>query len=278
MKRTLFAACAALLPVTAALADQPVTLNFAAEIGGQPFACDATFAGLGATGAEVRGSDFRLYVSEVALIAADGTRAPVTLTESDFQHDGVALLDFEDGTAACVNGTAPLNTALTGTVAERDYTGLAFTVGVPFGMNHGDPTTAPSPLNLTSMFWNWQGGYKFVRIDMVPTDRAADGPKGWFLHLGSTMCKAASKTEAPEACANGNRMEIVLDGFDPATQTVVIDPAVVVAEADLKVNAPKTSPGCMSFPGDADCTTVMAKLGLDYGDVPAAEQALVSAR
>jgi hypothetical protein len=34
----------------------------------------------------------------------------------------------------------------------------------------------------------------------------------------------------------------------------------------------------MSFPGDADCTTVMTKLGLPYGDIPAGVQQLVSKR
>ena len=269
----------AALAATPAFADQPVTINFAAEIGGQLFACDATYAGLGSTGAEIKGTDFRLYVSDVAMIAADGSRAPVTLDESVWQHAGVALLDFEDGRAACANGTAPINTALQGSVAAGNYTGVAFKVGVPFAMNHGDPTTAPSPLNLTSMFWNWRGGYKFVRIDMVPTDRSEDGPKGWFLHLGSTMCASDGKTDAPKApCKNPNLIEITLDRFDPATQTVVVDPADVVAGADLRVNAPDTSPGCMSFPGDADCMTVMAKLGLSYGGVPAADQALIRAR
>jgi hypothetical protein len=73
-------------------------------------------------------------------------------------------------------------------------------------------------------------------------------------------------------------MEITLDGFVAATQTVVIDPADVVVGADLRVNAPETSPGCMSFHGDADCMAVMAKLGLGYGDEPAADQALIRAR
>ena len=112
---------------------------------------------------------------------------------------------------------------------------------------------------------------------MAAVDKAPDA-KGWFLHLGSTMCDAASKTEAPKACKNENRMALRFDGFDPAKNTLVIDPAKVVAEADLKVNAPETSPGCMSFPKDADCLTVMGKLGLPYMDRPAGEQALVSVR
>jgi hypothetical protein len=43
-------------------------------------------------------------------------------------------------------------------------------------------------------------------------------------------------------------------------------------------NAPETSPGCMSFPKDADCMTVMGKLGLPYMEVPAGAQSLVSMR
>lgn len=59
----------AVLAATPAFANQPVTINFAAAISGQPFYCDATYAGLGASGAEIRGTDFRLYVSDVAMIA-----------------------------------------------------------------------------------------------------------------------------------------------------------------------------------------------------------------
>lgn len=274
------AACAALaaLVATPALADMPVAIPFAAEIGGKPFSCAETYAGLGRTGAEVKAVDFRLFVSGAALIKADGSLHPITLDQDgQWQLGDLALLDFEDATGACGNGTAGVNTTLRGTVPEGDYTGLALTVGVPFDQNHVDPTLAAAPLNTTAMFWNWQGGYKFVRIDMVPTDKAPD-MKGWSLHLGSTMCDAASKTEAPKACKNENRLALRFDAFDAAKNTVVIDPAKVVAEADLKVNAPETSPGCMSFLKDPDCMTVMAKLGLPYMDVPAGEQALVTVR
>lgn len=276
MKKLAFLAALAASP---AVADQSVTLNFVAEIGGVPYACDQTYTGLGATNAEVKATDFRTYLSDIVLIAADGSRVPVTLEDDIWQHSGVALLDFEDATGACTNGTSQTNTAVRGTVPEGAYTGAAFTVGVPFALNHGDPSVAPSPLNLTSMFWNWQGGYKFVRIDMVPTDRAADGPKGWFLHLGSTLCKAASKTEGPaEPCENPNTMQISFDDFDAATNTIVIDPAAVVASADLRTNVADTSPGCMSFLGDADCNSVLPNLGLAYGEIPAAGQLLFAKR
>lgn len=281
MKRFAFAALAAPFALFAApvLADQTVAIPFAAEIGGQPFSCAQTYSGLGTPAADVKSPDFRLFVSAPALVKADGSLQPITLDQDgQWQLGNLALLDFEDASATCSNGTPGTNTTLRGTVPDGDYVGVAFTVGVPFEVNHQDPTLAAAPLNTTAMFWNWQGGYKFVRIDLVPTDRKEDGPKGWFLHLGSTVCDAKSKTEAPTACANPNRMDIRFDAFDPAKNVVVIDPAPVVAEADLRVNAPDTSPGCMSFLKDADCTTVMAKLGLPYMDLPAGTQSLISMR
>jgi AZL_007920/MXAN_0976 family protein len=151
-----------------------------------------------------------------------------------------------------------------------------------------------SPLNLTAMFWNWQGGYKFVKLDLATagqpmaamqtaSDHAGGGAsnmaRGWSLHLGSTGCASASKTTSPGAeCANPNRMSIRFDRFDPAANVVVIDPAPVLAGANVDVNAPETSPGCMSFPGDADCLPVMTRLGLAYDGVAEGAQQLVSMR
>lgn len=269
--------CLAALAASPVFADQEVTLNFVAEIGGKPFSCSETYSGLGSTDAEIQATDFRAYISDVVMVKADGSTVPVVLAQDIWQNDATALLDFEDASGGCTNGTAQTNTSIRGTVPEGEYTGVAFTVGVPFAANHGDPTTAPSPLDVTSMFWNWQFGYKFFRIDMVPTDRAEDGPKGWFLHLGSTMCEAASKTEAPSAaCGNPNHMRVTLNGTP--SQTIVIDPAPVVADVDLRANTPDTSPGCMSMPSDPDCDTVIPKLGLTFKDLPAAEQALFTVR
>lgn len=268
------------LAASPAMADQSVTINFAGEIAGKTFSCAETFDKLGAKATTVKGIDYRVFVSNAALLRADGTAEPIVLEQDGkWQLDGLALLDFEDGTEGCSTGTAETNTSLRGSVPEGEYVGLSFDLAVPFAQNHNDPTLAASPLNTTAMFWNWQGGYRFVRIDMVPVVNIAGGPKGWFLHLGSTQCPAVSKTESPSAaCKNSNHLPVSFAAFDPAQNVVVIDPAPVVAEVDLTVNAPDTSPGCMSFPGDADCMTVMTKLGQPYGDVPAGVQQLVTMR
>ncbi len=254
-----------------------VAVRFAAQIGGQPFVCGQSYAGVGTTRSTITPSDFRLYVSEVALIDETGRAVPVTLTQDGvWQVGDIALLDFENGTGPCRNGTTGMNTEVRGSVPAGRYVGLRFTLGVPFARNHGDPTVAPSPLNLTAMFWNWQGGYKFVKFDTAsrgqpsttsaPDPRGGGNASGFSVHLGSTMCASPSRTQAPGAeCANPNRVAVAFERFDVATQTVVADMGAVLAGANVDVNAPKTSPGCMSFPNDADCPPVMGALGLPYG-------------
>lgn len=275
-----------------ALADMEIVIPFVAEIGGAPFSCTATYP-LGATRAEAGVLDFRLFVSEVALVTSDGAEVPVALTpDGVWQADVVALLDFEDGSGGCRNGTPQVNTTLRGRAPEGDYVGLAFEIGVPFAVNHRDPTIAPSPLNLTAMFWNWQGGYRFVKLELSPVamammpeapadDAAGHGgrPGDWYLHIGSTLCQSFAPVAAPEAaCGNPNRISVALDDFVAGQSVVVVDPAPVLAATDLAANAPGTSPGCMSSPDDADCAEVMPRLGLPFGDAPARPQMLVTLR
>jgi uncharacterized repeat protein (TIGR04052 family) len=265
-----------------AASPQPVTLRFAAQVNGQPFACGQSYAGVGTTRSTITPSDYRFFVSEVALVDEAGRAVPVTLAQDGvWQLENITLLDFENGTGPCRNGTTGLNTEVRGTVPAGRYVGLRFTLGVPFARNHGDPTVAPSPLNLTAMFWNWQGGYKFVKVDTassgLQTAPAAAGAghgsaaaSGFSVHLGSTMCASPSRTEGPKAeCANPNRVAVAFDRFDAARQTVVADIGAVLAGANVDVNTPNTSPGCMSFPGDADCPPVMGALGLAYGGTAA---------
>jgi len=162
-------ACAALFASSLAADDTvPVSLSFAGEFGGRPFDCATRFENIGASGASVAVTDFRLYVSRVRLLDAAGAETPLVLDEDGrWQGEGVALLDFEDATGNCANGTAPVNTTLVGQAPDGDYTGVAFDIGVPFDRNHGDPTLAGSPLNLTALFWNWRGGYRFMRVDLA---------------------------------------------------------------------------------------------------------------
>jgi hypothetical protein len=79
-------------------------------------------------------------------------------------------------------------------------------------------------------------------------------------------------------CANPNRIAVRFARFDATRNIVVIDPARVLAKANVDTNVPETPAGCMSFPNDADCLTVMPAMGLPYGGQPAAAQELLSVR
>jgi len=246
---------------------QAVTIAFAAEVGGAPFACGQSYAGIGSTAASYVGTDFRFYVHDVRLVGEDGDVA-VALDANEYQADGVALLDFETGGTGCQMGSTGTHTELTGTVPAGTYTGIKFKVGVPFAKNHLDVATAAAPLNIPAMYWAWSSGYKFLKID------GAVGMAGFNVHLGSTGCGTMGTTPPTGACANPNIMDVALTGFSPATSVIVADVARVLDGVDVTVNTAMTAPGCMSFPNDPECNTVLPKLGLAYGANPAGTQTL----
>ncbi len=271
-------------------ATQPVELRFVAEVNGQSFECGQSYKNIGTTRSTMTPTDFRMFVSKVHLMTAEGKAVPVQLVQDNtWQLEGIALLDFENGQGPCRNGTPPMNTVVRGTAPTGQYTGVKFTVGVPFERNHGDPTVAPAPLSSTAMFWTWQGGYKFLKFDTATSGRpiqsakpAADGggnASGFSVHLGSTMCASPSRTQAPTACQNPNRIDVTLTDFDLKKNQVVVDIGRVLAGSNVDVNAPKTSPGCMSFPKDADCPPIMNAMGLPYdGKAPSGPQQFIMKR
>jgi uncharacterized repeat protein (TIGR04052 family) len=175
-----------------------------------------------------------------------------------WQLENLALLDFENKTGTCSNGTPATNTTLRGVAPAGAYDGLRFKVGVPFELNHADVTTARSPLNLSGLFWNWQGGYKFVRVDTEVENR--DGP--FNFHLGSTLCDGDPTTGGVTQCDYPNVIEVSLTGFDPREKAVWVDYAALIAEVDLATDS-GMAPGCMSSPRDEECVSTFAALGLD---------------
>jgi uncharacterized repeat protein (TIGR04052 family) len=239
-----------------------VTIRFAASVNGVPAACGLIYDGVGVEGSTVSLTDFRLYVSNVRLINAAGEEVPVELAQDgQWQYANVALLDFEDGSSLCSStGNADLNTKIVGTVPEGMYTGLAFDLGVPFELNHLDTVTAPSPLNIPAMWWNWQVGYKFVRIDLLTPGGEAPA---WFVHLGSTGCASSDGNTPPaEPCSNPNVTSVRFDSFDPVRQVVSVDAGALLSGVNLAVSVPMP-PGCMSGPEDSDCAGLFPAFGLD---------------
>ncbi len=270
-----------------AQAPESVTLRFAAHVGDQPFDCGETYE-LGSLSTPMRVSDFRFYVSDLHLVDRAGNRVPLELEQDgQWQFETVALLDFEDRSGACVNGTVDTRDVVVGTVPAGDYVGLQFKLGIPFELNHGDVVLAPSPLNLTSLWWNWRGGYKFVRIDLEPSQPQAgldsstliagtqllthgsghghggSQARGFAIHLGSTGCQAAEGNQQPtQPCQHPNLAEVEFTSFDPATNVVVADLAALVAETDVTTNQPDTPSGCMSGRDDSDCDAILSRFGI----------------
>jgi len=239
-----------------------VTIRFAASVGTTPAACGMIYEGQGAEGSTLSLNDYRFYVSNVRLINAAGEEVAVELKQDGlWQYANVALLDFEDGTGLCGEaGNADLNDKVVGTVPQGDYTGLVFDLGVPFELNHLDTTTAPAPLNLPAMWWNWQVGYKFVRIDLQTPNSETPA---WFIHLGSTGCASADGNTPPsEPCSNPNMGTVRFDPFNPVQNFVVADLSALLAHVNLNQNAPMP-PGCMSGPEDPDCAGLFPGFGLD---------------
>jgi uncharacterized repeat protein (TIGR04052 family) len=239
-----------------------VTIRFAAMVGDRPAACGMIYRGVGADQSTISLNDYRFYVSNVRLFNKMGKEAAVELTQDGlWQYDNVALLDFEDATSGCSeSGTSVLNDKVVGKVPEGEYTAISFDLGVPFELNHLDTTTAPAPLNLPAMWWNWQIGYKFARLDLLTPEGATPA---WLIHLGSTGCASSGSNTPPDApCSNPNVTTVHLHDFNPLENFVVADLAGLVAAINLKESIPQP-PGCMSGPEDSDCMSLFPGFGLD---------------
>lgn len=249
--------------------NQAVTIQFQAMVGDQVFVCGDTYDNLGANDSSLQISDFRFYVQDVELRNADGDYVAVELDTSNWQTENVALLDFEDG---CTDlGNEEMNGVVTGTVPEGTYDGIRFAMGVPFALNHDNPATAASPLNATAMEWNWQDGYKFLRIDSG-TFSMTD----WRMHLGSTGCDGDPVAGGTTTCSSPNRVDVDFASFDPANDSVVANFAALVDGAALDENQADTPVGCMSGPTDSDCAPLFENLGLAFESTPAGTQRFFS--
>ncbi len=250
---------------------QEVQIKFKGMVGDKPFNCGESY-NLGTPATAVTPGDFRFYVFDVALIDETGKTVPIMLTQDGkWQYQNVALLDFENKTAACANGTAEMRDMVVGTVPKGNYKGVQFNLGVPFNLNHADAALAASPLNLTSLWWNWRGGYKFLRVDFSVENQNKQiahnnqvKNTGFMIHVGSTGCQASSENQNPKNCNNPNTSKASFNNFDFSKNTIVADLKTLVANTNLSTNQPETPLGCMSAPTDGDCAGIMLNLGLPF--------------
>lgn len=258
--------------------DEAIEIAFEARVADLPFACGQDYGGLGSDAATGTPQDFRFYVHDVRLVTDAGAEHPVDLADDGvYQGGGVAMLDFEDGTGACTNGTAELHTTLKGTVraqprhgeaGESPYSEIRFKIGVPTEQNHADLTTLPAPLNDTTMSWSWNAGHIFFAAWGV---FGGDAPFDLGVHVGSTGCEGDAMTGEVVSCSKQNLPEIALAGFDHDTSTIVVDWGALFGELPLaappeacETKDGETSCACHSFGPAPLCTPLFSPLGLDW--------------
>jgi len=157
--------------------------------------------------------NLQFYVHDVVLLGGDGRDYPFGLAAIEpWQTANVALIDLTRDPDGARNPRVLGHPA--GDPPEG-FTGIRFVVGVPFALNHANPLTAAPPLDRTELFWTWQLGYKFLRVEL-----AEDG-REWAFHLGSTGCASASALRPPSAeCAEPNRIAVEVRGIDPLREPV----------------------------------------------------------
>jgi uncharacterized repeat protein (TIGR04052 family) len=245
----------------------PITLNFQGQVGNQAFACGTIYNGIGTGASQFIPSDFRFYVSNVKLITAAGDAVPIDLDQDGiWQYQNVALLDFEDGTGPCTgDGNSALNTSLHGSAPPGVYTSVQFDLGLPFAIDHGNVATAPSPLNFPTLWWSWQEGYRFMKVDT--------GDDKFRIHIGSTGCDSPAANQPPATCAHPNVATITLTGFNPEHSVIIADLAALMSDSNLDMNQANTTPGCQSDADDQDCAPLFQDLGLTFpGGAPTTTQ------
>jgi len=237
-----------------------ITLRFTPQVGNAAFACGQTYPNMGSEMTTISPRDFRFYLHDIKLIAANGARVPVTLDQDQtWQHQNLAMLDFEDFTGECKDGTVETNLTVRGMVPNGTYTGMSFVIGVPEAMNHVDLVTQPAPLNVTGLWWGWQFGHIFfAAVTHTDITTPTPGTNDHYIHIGSVECLGDPEMGQAVVCNKPNRSFIELTGFDPLTQPIIADFGAVI-----EMSALTTSPGCHSF-SQPECGFPFDRVGLNW--------------
>ena len=134
--------------------------------------------------------------------------------------------------------------------AQAEKVTLAFTLGVPENLNHQNPLLAEPPLTASDMFWTWQQGYKFLRLDLNGFDSA----ENWSFHLGSFGCQSSSSQRPPEQpCQTSNRYRLTIAQYR-------LGDDVVLHIDELLAGVVTSGKNCMGNPSSIACKPVLENL------------------
>jgi uncharacterized repeat protein (TIGR04052 family) len=193
-------------------------------------------------------NQLQFFISEIELKHHQGKWKKSSLLISPYQTDKIALLgEYCNNNKVKNKGNWLLefdaNTALTNT------THIRFTLGLPFAINHLNPLTQESPLNIPAMFWGWQKGHKFLRVEM------ASNNDNWLFHLGSVGCSAASPLRAPkQECRYPNRYTFELP-ISKENNNIIFDLGALFNKLTITEQS-----SCQSSPKINSCQTLFSNL------------------
>jgi uncharacterized repeat protein (TIGR04052 family) len=160
----------------------------------------------------------QFYINTVEYQQTQGKWLTWPMKTNAYQSSNVALLGDHCETQGKSNANWVIEFA--SSVEFNKNTKVRFTLGVPYELNHLNPLTQKSPLNDSSMFWVWQSGHKFLRLEMITKN------DDWLFHLGSMGCKAQSAMRSPKApCLypNTTTFEITMDSSTKINNRIIFD-------------------------------------------------------
>ena len=206
------------------------------QFNGQPLSCDTAMM---LSDKPWQLAQLQLYLSDFSL-----NNKPLLLDPTPLhQQPQLALLGTVCNEPANANWQLKFTRPLTSGT-------LAFSVGVPLARNHQDPLQAKPPLNQSDMYWSWQQGYKYLRLELTGADSQ------WALHLGATGCQSPSPMRPPSsACQQQNRPQIAV--AYQSGQSLSLDLAPLLDGISLSADN-----HCMSDANRLSCQTLLPRLGI----------------
>jgi len=105
----------------------------------------------------------------------------------------------------------------------------------------------------SNMFWTWQQGYKYMRLDL---EHSITGQQ-WAFHLGATGCQSSSVLRPPhQACRQPNTVITTLS-LTEQHPMITLDLSQLLSGIALHKES-----RCLSLPTQKSCLSLFSNIGL----------------